>query len=326
MKASALAALVAGVLHGQDREFQGVAPLDSAGPQDLAFTLAPPRVTPVAGVLLAAAPVDGCSTVVVSDPKLAFMQLLEVLFPEIHPRGVQAGAFVDPSARVSTEATVYPGAYVGAEVEVGPGAVIFPNAVLLARTVVGAGCVVGPGAVVGHAGFGVHPTPQGLVAVPQVGRVVLEAGARVGANTCVDRAFLNETRVGARTQIDNLVQVGHNCRLGSDCVVVAQTGLSGSVVLEDRVVLGGQAGVADHVRIGEGSVVGAQAGVPSDLPANGRWLGTPALPARETARIWAAWKELPGLIRKVRRLEQELGRLQAERGLQEDRSQEGAPR
>ncbi len=302
MRASELAGLVGGALHGADRELRGVAPLERASPEHCAYALRLPAASD-AGVLLAREPVPGVTTVVVDDPKAAFILLLKQLFPELHPRGVQPGAHVDPSAVLGPGVSVYPGAYVGPEVEVGADTVILPNAVLLRGTVVGAGCVIGPGAVLGHAGFGLHPGPRGPEPVPQVGRVVLEDRVGVGANSCVDRAFLEQTRLGEATQLDNLVQVGHNCDVGRGVIMAAQVGLSGSVCVGDGSVLAGQAGVADHVTIGLGSQVGAQAGVNRDLPGEERWMGTPAIPLRLAAKVFAARKQLPDLLRRVRRLE-----------------------
>ena len=172
MRASELASLVGGVLHGADAEIEGVAPLEQAGAAHCAYAVKPPA-TCEAGVLLCTEPVRGACTVVVPDPKAAFMVVLRRLFPEVHPRGVQPGAHVDPTARLGLGVVVYPGAYVGPDVCVGADTVILPNAVLLRGTQVGAGCVVGPGAVLGHAGFGLHPGPSGPEHVPQVGRVVV---------------------------------------------------------------------------------------------------------------------------------------------------------
>lgn len=309
MKASELAELVGGVLHGPDVEFVGVAPMEKAGPSHCGFVIAAPKGSVSAGVVLARQPIPGTSTVVVPDPKLAFMSLLERLFPETHPPGVHAGAHVDPSARLAPGVVVYPGAYVGPDVELGTDVVVLPNAVILRGTVVGAGTVVGPGAVLGHAGFGLHPTPRGPVPVPQVGRVVLGERVGIGANSCVDRAFLEETTVGDATQIDNLVQVGHNCTIGQGVVMAAQVGLSGSVGVGDGAVLAGQAGVSDHVEIGAGAQLGGQAGTNRDLAGGQAWMGTPALPLRVTAKIYAARKQLPELLRRVRRLERRVAGL-----------------
>ena len=308
MRASDLASLVGGVLHGPDVDLVGVAPLEHAGSADCAFAERLPARSD-AGVLLASEPVPGRCTVVTPDPKGAFVVLLRRLFPEVHPKGVQPGANVDPSARLAPGVVVYPGAYVGPDVELGADTVVLPNAVLLRGTVVGAGCVVGPGAVLGHAGFGLHPGPRGPEPVPQVGRVVLGDGVGVGANSCVDRAFLEQTRLGDATQLDNLVQVGHNCRVGRGVIMAAQVGLSGSVTVGDGAVLAGQAGVADHVTIGPGAQLGGQAGANHDLAGGERWMGTPAIPLRLAAKVFAASKQLPDLLRRVRRLEKRLSDL-----------------
>jgi UDP-3-O-[3-hydroxymyristoyl] glucosamine N-acyltransferase len=307
--ASELAALVGGALHGPDLDFVGVAPLDKALAPHCAFALRLP-VQSEAGVLLATEPVEGHSTVVVPDPKGAFIMLLQRLFPDTHPQGVQPGAHVDPSAQLGPGVVVYPGAYVGPDVRVGADSVILPNAVLLRGTELGTGCVVGPGAVLGHAGFGVHPGPRGPVPVPQVGRVLVEDGVCIGANSCVDRAFLEQTRLGAGAQLDNLVQVGHNCDVGRGVLMAAQVGLSGSVSVGDGAVLGGQVGVSDHVAIGAGAQLGGQAGAIKDLPGGERYWGTPAIPLRALGRIIAASKQLPELLRRVRRLEGLVGAAQ----------------
>ncbi|MBN1337527.1 MAG: UDP-3-O-(3-hydroxymyristoyl)glucosamine N-acyltransferase [Deltaproteobacteria bacterium] len=312
MKASEVAELTGGVLVGPDRGFEGVAPLGRAGPRDLAFAERTPATPVRAGVLLATRPATA-TTVVVARPREAFVLVLQHLFPEIHPQGVQPGAWVHPTARLGRRTCVYPGAYVGPDVEIGDDSVVYPNAVVLAGSRIGRGCVVGPGAVVGHAGFGLHATPEGPRPVPQVGRAVLEDGVSLGANTCVDRAFLEETRVGAGTQIDNLVQVGHNCKLGRNVVVAGQAGLSGSVHVGDGAVLGGQVGIADHVTVGPGARIGGQSGVHRDLSGPASWLGTPAVPATLAGRVFAAWKHLPDLVRRVRRIEERLEAL-AERG------------
>ncbi len=314
MKASELATLVGGRMVGPDREFSGVAPLDKAGPSHLAYAVAPSTVGTGAGVLLASRESPGTTTVVVDDPRLAFATALEALFPQLHPRGVQPGAFVHPDSTVHESATVYPGAWVGPRVQVGARSVIFPNAVLLADCEVGRDCRVGPGAVLGYAGFGVCSTPSGPKPMPQQGRVVIEDGVCIGANTCVDRAFLEETRIGSSSQLDNLVQVGHNCRLEEGVVIAAQCGLSGSVHLEKGVVLAGQVGVADHVTIGAGAAVGGQSGLNRDLQGGRRWMGTPAMSIELAARVYAALKALPDLLRRVRRLEKAMGLPKTQKG------------
>ena len=293
--ASEVAALVGGRLVGEDREFAGVAPVERAGEEDLAYATG---ALGAAGVLLVSEAVEGRCCVVVDDPKLAFIAVLRTLFPEARAPGVHPGAFVDSTAALGPEVVVYPGAYVGPGCEVGARTVIFPNAVLYPGTIVGADCRIHAGAVLGADGFSYHPTPQGLVKVPQVGRVRIGDGVEVGANSCIDRAFLDETVVGSGSKLDNLVQVGHNCSLGRDVILAGQAGLSGSVTLGDGVVLGGQVGVADHAVVGAGARVGAQSGVSGSLAAGGTYLGTPAWPIRETRRVWALLRRLPELWRR----------------------------
>ncbi len=310
LAASAIADLVGGALHGPDREVRAVAPVETAGPDCAAFVEGAPRAdrAGAAGVLICRAPLPGRTCVVVEDPRRAFAALLRRLFPEEHRPGVHPGAHVDPTARLGPGVVVHPGAWIGADCEVGAGTVIFPHVVLYPRTVVGRRCRIHAGAVLGADGFSYHPGPEGPEKMPQVGRVVVEDDVEIGANTCIDRAFLGETRIGRGSRLDNLVQVGHNSRLGRGVLVAGQAGLSGSVTLDDGVVLGGQVGIADHVRIGAGARLGARTGVHRDLEGGRDYLGAPAMPLREARRVWAALRRLPEVLRRLRVLERGGGR------------------
>jgi len=306
VRASELATLVGGVLHGSDTDFEGVVPLSKLGEGLAAYADRTPESVS-GGVLIAAEPVTGApATVVVGDPKRAFIVLLNHLFPERHE--VTEGAYVHPSANVDASAVLYPTAYVGADVTIGANSVLFPGAVVLAGTVVGARCRIGPGAVVGFEGFSLHRQADGYLRVPQVGRVVLRDGVCIGANSCVDRAFLEETVIGAGSHLDNLVQVGHNCVIGENVVIAGQAGLSGSVRLGADSVVGGQVGIADHADIGARTLLAARAGVAGDLEGGQAYLGAPAEPARLGKKIWIALRELPDLLKRVRRLERRLDR------------------
>ena len=298
MTAAALAALVGGRLEGPDRAYSGVAALDQAGPEHLAFAVREIPEGCAAGVLLCAAAAPGRTCVVVADPRAAFAAAVADLLPEEHPTGVAPTATVHPSARLGARVVIYPGVYVGPDCEVGDDTILYPNVVLYPRTVVGRRCRVHAGAVLGADGFGYLPGPRGPQKVPQVGRVRVEDDVEIGANTTIDRAALGETVVGAHSKIDNLVQVGHNARLGRGVILLAQSGVSGSVTLGDGVLLAGQAGVADHVTVGPGAVVGAQAGVTGDLEGGGRYLGSPAVPAALARRIFAVWRRLPDWWRR----------------------------
>ena len=149
-----------------------------------------------------------------------------------------------------------------------------------------------PGARIGQDGFGFAITAEGFVSVPQLGRVVLEDDVEIGANTTIDRGALHDTVIGAGSRLDNLVQIGHNVRLGRGCVIVSQVGISGSTILEDHVMVGGQAGLTGHLRIGRRARIGAQAGVMADVPAGADVVGSPAQPVREFFRHVAVLRRL----------------------------------
>jgi UDP-3-O-[3-hydroxymyristoyl] glucosamine N-acyltransferase len=170
---------------------------------------------------------------------------------------------------------------------------LFPNVVLYPNTQIGADCRIHAGTVIGADGFSYHPTAEGLRKVPQIGRVVIEDGVEIGANSTIDRAFLDETRIGQGSKIDNQVHIGHNAILGRSVVIAAQTGLAGSVTIGDGALLGGQVGVVEHTHIGKESRVGAQSGVNKDVDDGQTVLGTPAEPAMKMKRIYAALRKLP---------------------------------
>jgi UDP-3-O-[3-hydroxymyristoyl] glucosamine N-acyltransferase len=162
----------------------------------------------------------------------------------------------------------------------------------LSHALLGSRVYMYPGARVGQEGFSFATTKTGFLSIPQLGRVIIEDDVEVGANSTIDRGSTHDTFIGAGTRIDNLVQIGHNVRLGRCCVIVAQVGIAGSTVLEDFVQVGGQAAMAGHVRVGQGSQIGAQAGVISDVPAGSVLLGSPAQPRKEFFRQVATLKRI----------------------------------
>jgi UDP-3-O-[3-hydroxymyristoyl] glucosamine N-acyltransferase len=192
-----------------------------------------------------------------------------------------------------------PGARIGADTVVGANAVIGPGVAIGRRCRIGAGAVVGfalvgdnvsihAGAVIGEPGFGVAPAGNGVVDVPQLGRVILQDGVTVGACSCIDRGAWDDTVVGENTKIDNLVQIAHNVRIGQNCVLAAHTGISGSVIIGDGAMFGGRAGVTDHRQVGAGARIAAAAAVMRDVPAGETWAGEPARPLRSWLRE-SAW-------------------------------------
>ena len=223
--------------------------------------------------------------------------------------GVASGATVHPTARLESGVTVDPGAVIGPGAEIGAGTVIHAGAVIGPKVRIGRDCAIGahaslmhtligdrvivhPGSRIGQDGFGYVMGAGGHTKVPQIGRVIIQDDVEIGANTTIDRGAIRDTVIGEGTKIDNLVQVGHNTQIGRHCVVVARTGISGSVTLGDFVVLAAGAGVKDHVTIGEGAQVAAVSNVYNDVPAGARWGGIRAKPVGEWMRELASIERL----------------------------------
>ena len=225
----------------------------------------------------------------VRDARYAFAVIAHRLQPSSPAGRIASSAEIASDAVVGERTTVGAGAVVGAGVRIGRNCMIGARAAVLAGCTLGDRVRVQAGAVLGSDGFGYvrHPETGEYLAFPQQGTLVLEDDVEIGANSTIDRGALGETRIGRGTKIDNLVHVGHNCRIGRDVVIAAQTGVAGSSVIEDGAVLGGQVGIADHVTVGPGVILGAQAGVPSGKRLRGPgqvFWGTPARPIEQYLR------------------------------------------
>lgn len=237
---------------------------------------------------------------------------------EVHPTAVidrdatiHESASVGPYCLVSAGARIGPEAVLASHVSLGAHAVVGARSRLLSQVTVGDFCELGeevllnPGVVIGADGFGYETVDGVHWKMPQIGKVVLEDRVEVGANTTIDRARFDETRVGEGTKIDNLVQIGHNVKIGRHCLLVAQVGISGSTSVEDHVVIGGQTGVVGHINIGKGARIGAQSGVSKSIPAGEAVQGAPALDLRLFQRITALQRKLPELFARFREWETE---------------------
>ena len=300
------------VVRGGDSMIHRVAPLASAGAGDLAFlgdkkfvqalgeTRAGAVVTPADAVDL----VPASSAVMVSRTPQAIWAAASLLLHQ----PLTLDTALDVGAAIEDETVVIePGAVLGQGVRIGRGSRVCANAVIGPGVQIGRDCVIGPGASVffallgdrvrlyagariGEAGFGAAGSATGPVDVPQLGRVILQDGVTVGANTCIDRGAFDDTIIGENTKIDNLVMIGHNCVIGRGCLLAAHTGLSGTVTVGDGVMFGGQAGVGDQIAIGDRARVAGGAGVLKDIPPGETWSGYPAKPIRESLReaIWLA--------------------------------------
>ncbi len=296
-----------------------VAALDQAGEGQIsfldnvrykdAFTNSKAAACIVSEQMAAFAP-KGMALIISKNPYKSYALVAQAFYPDAYPASdISKAAHVDASATIGKGCVIEAGAVVKANAKIGDGCWIESNAVVGVGVEIGVKSRIGAGSTVSHAvlgqavrlypgvrvgqdGFGFAIDPAGHVKVPQLGRVLIEDHVEIGANSCIDRGAGPDTVIGAGTWIDNLVQIGHNVRVGRGCVLVAQSGVAGSTVLDDYVVLAAKVGVAGHLHIGKGARIGAMAGVMRDVPAGEEHLGAPSMPVKEFMRQVVALKRL----------------------------------
>ena len=332
MKTREIAEFLRAEMSGEGEvEIKRVAAIDTAGPGDITF------VEKAAGDLSTAAsclivPADLSNDIEipfirVSNPKLAFAQIAAVLHPpKIRAAEIHASAVISESASIGRSSfigaftcigdlsTIGSGTQLRAGAKVGDGVKIGKNCVLHPNVFIEDGCTIGDnvilhaGVIIGADGFGYVPDEKGEHhKFPQIGTVVIGDNVEIGANSCVDRGALGETRIGAGTKIDNLVQIAHNVQIGKRVIIAAQTGISGSTVIEDDCVIGGQVGMGDHALVKSGAIIGSQAGVlPGKIVRPGVWWGTPVQPLNEYKVQNASVKGLARLKQKIKQMEKEI--------------------
>lgn len=294
-----------------------LATLDTAGPQHLAFCVGGNTVPNLrksqAGYCFTAPQIKAVDiptdTFAIScqSPAVAFAAVASLFYPENGLARWSTQMMLDPSANIGEGVQLAPGVVVGPGVEIGDNTRIGPNTVIGRGVTIGRDCDIGsnvsishsyigdsvlvlPGAQIGQPGFGFNSSPAGHSKIPQLGRVVIQDRVEIGACTTIDRGALGDTVIGEGTKIDNLVQIGHNDRLGRHCMIVAQVGMSGSVEIGDFVVMGGQAGVADHVQIGDGARFAAKAGLAPGRYEGGKdYAGIPV-------RLFRDWKRETAML------------------------------
>ncbi len=327
-----IASLLDAELVGEgDTVLSGIAGIEEAGEGHLTFVANPKYKKGLETTRASAAIVPPnireapVALLITPDPYLAFTRALSIFHPESPAEpGVSGEAWVDPSAEIHSEATVFPFVYVGRHARVGARTVLYPfvnigeDAVLgedcrlYSHVSVREGCVLGDrvilhcGVMVGSDGFGFAQQGHQHLKIPQVGIVRIEDDVEIGAGSCVDRATMGETRIGRGTKIDNLVQVAHNVQIGEDVILVSQVGISGSTSVGDRSMLGGQVGIVGHVQVGKDVKIGAKSGIHTSVPDGQIIAGAPAQPYQKFMRTMAVFKQLPQLRERVLALEREV--------------------
>jgi UDP-3-O-[3-hydroxymyristoyl] glucosamine N-acyltransferase len=272
------------------------------------------------------------------NPSLAFAKMISLIAPTqitypqgIHPtaivgnkvtlgNGVAIGAYtvIEDDAEIGDSVIIYPNVYIGHHTKIGNETLIYPQVIIRENIDIGCRVIIHSGTVIGSDGFG-FATVQGVHhKIPQIGIVVIEDDVEIGANVTIDRARFGKTIIGKGTKIDNLVQIAHNVVMGENCIIVAQTGISGSTTIGKNVTLAGQSGVVGHIEIGDNAVIAAQAGVTKSVPADTCVSGYPAKPHQLAKRINAFIQRLPNLFKTVSGLEDKVKKVEEKLGITED--------
>jgi UDP-3-O-[3-hydroxymyristoyl] glucosamine N-acyltransferase len=272
---------------------------------------------------------ENTALLICADPEMSFIKAVEILHPaKAYNNQLSDLAVIDSTVTLGSELFIGPyavigeqciigdntailaGAYIGDNVTIGKNCRIYPYSVIYDDTIIGDNVIIHSGAIIGADGFGYKFRNNAHIKVPQVGNVVIEDNVEIGANTCIDRGALGSTVIGMGSKIDNLVQIGHNNKVGKHVIMCGLTGVSGSCTIEDYAILAGSSGVADHVTIGQGAVVLARSGVAGDVQAGTQVFGSPAKDKKTAYKEQIAISKLPELIKKVKVLEEEIRQLQ----------------
>ena len=336
-----------------DKVISGVRPIAVAGSDDITFLedqkyLQQAATSPAGAIVVPfelELELEGRVVIGVAQPYVAFATLLDLFYPRQRASvgiarsahvsetatigadcNVYPGTYVGHGARINERTDLYPGAYVGDGVEIGSDCILYPNVTIYHGCKVGDRVILHAGAVIGADGFGFAQQhvpgnaeePVVHKKIAQLGIVVLEDDVEVGANTTIDRATMDETRICRGTKIDDLVMIGHNCRIGRHTLLVSQTGVSGSCTLGDYVTAAGQVGISGHRKIGNRVTIASKAGVIRDVADGAVVMGTPAIELPKGRKVWASFEHLPELRKRVAKLEKRLAALDGESGPDED--------
>lgn len=329
---------IAGKVFGESElKIHGVAQIEKAEEGQITF-LANPKYKPALENTRASAVIidqkaeikPSLPHILVIDAYYGFLQAFLLFNPQksLLSPGIHSTAVVHGTANVGHDVAISANVYVGDKVTIGNGTQIFPNCVILDNTRIGTDCVLYPsvtvrenctigdrviihnGAIIGSDGFGFAPHEGKYHKIPQVGKVIVEDDVEIGANSTIDRATMEETIIRKGVKLDNLVHIAHNCIIGENTVIAAQTGISGSTTIGKNVVIAGQVGTVGHISIGDRVQIGAQSGVSKSIPEGEVYFGYPARPIMKTKRIEASLNNLPELLKKIKHLEKAVKKLE----------------
>jgi len=259
--------------------------------------------------------------ILLKDPKIAFAETLEILYPsEIEKEGIHKSAVIGENVKIGPKASIGANVYIGDNTEIGSGTIIHPGVVIYKKVTIGDKniihsnsvihfgsklgneCVINANAVIGGEGFGFVPTANGWKKMPQVGRVILKNKVEIGSGSTVDRPSVGETIIGEDTKIDNLVQIGHGVITGKGCAMAAQVGIAGGAQIGDAVILAGQVGVSNKVKVGDRVIASSKTGIITNIEADMVVSGFPAIPNKLWLRCSANFKKLPEIAKSIRDL------------------------
>ncbi|MDY0211524.1 MAG: UDP-3-O-(3-hydroxymyristoyl)glucosamine N-acyltransferase [Desulfuromonadaceae bacterium] len=316
-------------------EIRTLAPLDKAQKGDITFLAnrryAKAAEASAASAIISTAPLNrtDITYLICPNPYLAFAQVLTHLYVQTpEAKGISAHAVVADSANLGADVTIAAGAVIGERVSIGSGTIVYPNVVIYADVKIGSDCILHagalvregsilgervilqPGAVIGSDGFGFAPDGGEYYKIPQVGHVILEDDVEIGANTCVDRATMGQTVIARGCKLDNLIQIGHNVRVGAHTVMAAQVGISGSSKIGNHCTFGGQSATAGHITTGDNLTVGARGALSGNTKGNQVVSGVPAFAHREWLKASMSFQQLPRMRRELTEMRRKLDQLE----------------
>jgi UDP-3-O-[3-hydroxymyristoyl] glucosamine N-acyltransferase len=342
MTLSEIARLIDGTIIGDGNvQISGIAKIEDAKKGDITFQANPKyskylKTTQASAVIV---PMEiqesfDVSLIKAKNPYFAFLQVVNIFFPSVPlvEKGIHDTVMIGEETELEEDLSIGPNVIIGKKCRIGKGTIIMPGVVVGDEVVIGEDCtihanvclrervvlgnriIIHNGVIVGSDGFGFALEGGIYYKIPQIGIVVIEDDVEIGANTTIDRASIGETRIKKGAKLDNLIQIAHNCTVGANTVIAAQTGLSGSTHLGSNVRVGGQVGFAGHMQIGDEVSIGAQAGVSKSIPSGIMVSGYPAKPHIEELRIEASLKRLPQLIKEVKEMKEKISKLEQEKG------------